>query len=305
MGALLITSPAEAAGKTTIAAGIGQRLKEDGKKVGYLRIGGGDAAGAAFMNKVLSLGELPEALQADAGSVKRAYDRVSVGKDSVIIESDWEAVQAVAAVTKARVIVVESYSDDKSPEKLAGDAFGDKLAGVVINKVPRNRLEVVSRSLGEGGIKVLGALPEDRILLSLTVGELTDGIKGQILSGGDKSQELVLNFMLGITGLDRNPGYFGRQETKAVILRSERPDLQLEALATPTSCLVLTGGGEVSPSVLGKARAERVPVIRVTTETAALIDALEAALAGGRFAQEGKLAHLAGLMRERFDFSAL
>jgi BioD-like phosphotransacetylase family protein len=305
LDALYITSPKEASGKTTIAAGIGQRLKKDGKKVGYLRVGGTDTAGAdaAFMNKVLSLGESPEALISDAGAVKKNYDRVAAGKDSVIVEGDWEAAQAVVAALSARVIVVVSY-DDKSIEASGYQAFGDRLAGVVLNRVPRNRLETASGSFSEG-VKVLGVIPEDRVLLSLTVAELAEGIKGEILGAKDKSRELVSNFMLGITGLDRNPDYFGRKEAKAAILRSERPDLQLAALATPTSCLVLTGGGEVSPSVLDKAEADRVPVIRVTEETEAVIEALEAALAGTRFAQEEKLARLAEIMARHFDFSAL
>ena len=308
MGVLLITSLKEAWGKTTIAAGIGQHLKKDGKKVGYLRVGGSGTAGAdaAFMGKIISPSDSSESLKDDAGSLKQAYERVATGKDTVIIEGGWEAAQGIVAAISAGVIVVESYTDDKSLRSKAAEyqAFGDKLVGVVLNRVPRNKLETVSGSFGEG-VKVLGVIPEDRVLLSLTVAEIAERVKGEILGAKDKSQDLVSNFMLGITGLDRNPGYFGRKEAKAAILRKERPDLQMAALATPTGCLVLTGGGEVSQSVLGKAEADKVPVITVAEETATVVDAIDTALAGSRFAQEEKLAHLSGIMAQRFDFAAL
>jgi len=305
MDALLVTSPVEASGKTTIAAGIGRRLKGEGKKVGYLRVGGagGGSSDAAFMLKALTLAESMAEIHCEGSVVKVAYDRLPAGKDIVIIEGDWAAAQDIASSTSARVIVVTAYADDKSPVNVADyQVFGERLAGVVINKVPANRIEAVSRSAGS--VKLLGVIPEDRILFSPTVAELAESIGGEIMVARDKSGQLVSNFMLGIIGLDRNPGYFGRKEAKAAILRCERSDLQLAALATPTSCLVLTGGGEVSTSVLARAEDGQVPVIRVAGETVAVVDALEAAMAGGRMAQEAKLSYLAGVMDRRFDFSA-
>lgn len=303
MGALLVTSQAEASGKTTVAAGIGQHLKGAGKKVGYLRVGTTRPSDAVFMGKALGLTEPPAKLQCDAGAVKPAYELVSKDKDTVIIEGDWAVAKDVAEATGARVIVVAGYADKKPPVNAADyKAFGDKLIGVVVNRVPVNRLEAVS--LQAKGIKILGVIPEDRALLSPTVGELANIVKGEIIVAKDKDGELVSNFMLGITGLDRNPGYFGRKEAKAAILRAERFDLQLAALATPTGCLVLTGGGEASPSVLAAAGAKNVPVIRVAGETSAVVDALEAALAGGRLAEEIKLPYIARMMEKRFDFSA-
>jgi len=121
--------------------------------------------------------------------------------------------------------------------------------------------------------------------LSLTIGELADIAKGEIISGKDKSGEPVSNFMLGIIGLDRNPAYFSRKGAKATILRTERYDLQQAALATPTSCLVLTGAGEVSPSVLAMAELKKVPVIRTNSESPAVVEAIEAAINNGRLTQ--------------------
>lgn len=305
MGALLVTSQLDTSGKTTIAAGIGQRLKSEGKKMGYLRVGGTarGLADAAFMGETLGLTELPEKLQCDLGALKTTCELLTKGKDTIIIEGDWQSAQAIVEATGARVIVVATYTDNKSPVNATDyKAFGEKLIGVVINKVPTNRLEAVS--LQSKGIKIIGVIPEDRILLALTIGELANIAGGEILVGKDKSGELVSNFILGIIGLDRNPAYFGRKEAKAAILRADRYDLQLAVLMTTTNCLVLTGAGEISPSVLAMALAKKVAVIRAAGETTAVVEAFETALTVGRMAQSAKLAHLAKVMERWFDFSA-
>lgn len=307
MSTLLVTSQLDASGKTTIAAGIGQHLKNSGKKVGYLRVGGvaSGLTDAALVGGALGLTESPAKLQCDLSGVKTAYESVAGGKDTVIIESDWQSAKIVTDATGAKVIVVAVYADKKTPAVSADyKVFGDKLAGVVVNKVPSNRLETASQLKGQvKEIKILGVIPEDRNLLALTIAELANVVKGEIISGKDKSGELVANFMLGIIGLDRNPAYFSRKEAKAAILRTERYDLQMAALATPTSCLVLTGAGEISPSVLALAEAQKIPVIKAAEETPAVVEAIEAAISGGRMTQPAKLTHLAEVMNQRFDFS--
>jgi BioD-like phosphotransacetylase family protein len=304
LSALLVTSQLDGSGKTTIAAGIGEHLENSGKKVGYLRVGGiaGGLADAAFVGGALGIPEPPAKLQCDITAVKAAYGVLAIDKDTVIIEGDWQSAKNIINATGAKVITVAVYADKKPPVNAADyKTIGDSLIGIVLNKVPSNRLEVASQFKE---VKVLGVIPEDRTLLALSVGELADTVKGEILSGKDGSGELVENFMLGITGLDRNPAYFDRKEAKAAILPTGRYDLQLAALATPTACLVLTGAGEISPSVLAMAEAKKVPVIRTADETPAVVEAVETALNGGRMAQPAKLARLAELMNERFDFSA-
>jgi BioD-like phosphotransacetylase family protein len=65
------------------------------------------------------------------------------------------------------------------------------------------------------------------------------------------------------SGLD----YFNRKKNKAVIIRQERLDMQLAALETSTTCLVLSGE-DINPAyrVRQKADSQGIPI--VTTEAA-------------------------------------
>ena len=64
--------------------------------------------------------------------------------------------------------------------------------------------------------------------------------------------------MLGAMVVDSGLDYFGRKSNKAAIIQQDRPDMQLAALETPTSCLVLSGSSQPPIySVLQKAESQR------------------------------------------------
>ena len=147
-----------------------------------------------------------------------------------------------------------------------------------------------------GGIDILGVLPEDRALFGLTVGELAEHIQGEILSSADKSGELVENFMLGAMIVDPGPDYFGRKASKAVVVRGERPDMQLAALETSARCLVLAGNTAPIPAVLSRAEEQSVPIILAKDDTGAVVNRIEDALGKTKFNQEKKLPKLMEIM---------
>lgn len=322
MAALYVTSSQTGAGKTMVCAGVGRYLQGKGQKVGFFKPLVADIKGqaadsdAAFIKRILSLKEPLEDIcpVADsAADVRKAYDKVAQGKDVVIIEGVWRqrpgarAVEASAEAAKAleaKVIAVEVYSPDATEAKYIESygGFGEGLLGVVINKVPASRVEVVRSQCGV--ISVLGVIPEDRKLLSLTVAELAGSIEGKIVNDADKSAELVENFMLGALTVDSGLDYFGRKADKAVVVGAGRPDMQLAALETPTRCLVISGDGEPSYTVLKSAREKGIPIIVTGGNTAYVIDSLERALGMTRFNQENKLPRLDEVI-EQLDFEAL
>ena len=313
MVALFIVSAGEAAGKTTICAGIGRYLLGEGKKVGFLKLSaaGGDVD-AAFMKQVLNLTEAVDFIcppASGSGQVVEACSRVSRDKDIIIVEAASGATPEdnyeTASKLKAKVIIVENYSDQpKSIDVYKG--FGENLLGVVLNKVPESRLESVrenaSAKFGVAGINVLGVLPEDRALYALTIGELAETVQGKIFNNTEKSDELVENFMLGAMVVDSGLEYFGRKTGKAAVLRSDRPDMQLAALETPTRCLVLSGSA--SPpvySVLNKAENKGIPVISTENDASAIIAGVEDALGKSRFGQEKKFSRLTEILKQHLD----
>lgn len=322
MVTLYVTSSPGNMGKTAICAGLGQHLLNEGHRIGFLKpvLADKTADGdGAFMKHVLALEETIDSIcpvinnqNNLANSVKQACDQVSRGKDVVVIEgmpieASYEAVEAL----DAKVLIVEGYSKELPGAKLIDgyQKFEEHLLGVVINKVPSSKLEQVhneaSAQLGEAGINVLGVLPEDRALLALTIGELAEHLQGKILNNNEKLAELVENFMLGAMVVDPGPDYFGRKDNKAVIVRSNRPDMQLAALETSTKCLILSGDTAPIPSVLYQAEAKKVPIILTSSDATATVKTIEDALSQTRFNQEKKLPRLTDMIKQYFNFPAL
>jgi BioD-like phosphotransacetylase family protein len=318
----------ERAGKTAICAGVGKNLLRNGKKVGFFKpiiadtksvpIEGTDSD-AVFIKHIFALDEPVEYLcpvisDGDnlTGKIKEALARVSLGKDVVIVEGISEQYQTSYGMVEAlgaKVIVVEGYSKDLSKVKNSYKDFGDHLLGIILNKVPGSQLERVHNELstqfGEVGVKILGVLPEDRALFTLTVDELAEHIQGEMLNCTEKSVELVENFMLGTMCVDHGPEYFGRKANKAVVVRSERPDMQLAALETSVRCLVLSGNTAPFPVALYGAEDKGVPIILAKGDTIATVMSIEDALGKTRFNQETKLPNLTEIMEQHFNFQAL
>ena len=131
MAALYITSLQAGGGKTMLCAGLGRRLKDDGKKVGFFKPMVADMkspqdgdADARFIKHTLALAESIESLCPVisgnlATKIKQAYAKVSKGKDVVIVEGVWrqgpggkpvETSYEVVKALGARVLVIETYS---------------------------------------------------------------------------------------------------------------------------------------------------------------------------------------------------
>jgi BioD-like phosphotransacetylase family protein len=322
--ALYVTSPYAGAGKTAVCAGLGRHLKGGGKKVGFFKpiiaeIKSPEAidSDTQFMKQVLALKEPVNSLCPVIGGkdisrkIKQAYAKVSKGKSVVIVEGVWrqrpggkpaEASYEVVKALDAKVIIVEPYSEKLSAATLDYKDFGEYMLGVVVNKVPRSRL---SAQFGGAEIDILGVLPEDRVLLGLTVGELAEHIQGEILNGAERASEMVEGFMLGAMTLDSGLDYFGRKDNKAVVVRGDRPDMQLAALETSTRCLVLSGGVAPIHTVLRSAKDKGIPIILTKDDINSTVNSIELALGKGKFNQEKKLPRLSEIMEQQFNFQAL
>jgi BioD-like phosphotransacetylase family protein len=330
LAALYVTSLQAGVGKTAVCAGLAKHLQGAGRKVGYFKPVVADIkeeaavdSDAGFMKAVLGLKELAADLcpviagEGLADKIRQAYDKVAGGKDVVVVEGVWrlrpgakpvESASEVARALGAKVIIVEPYSAELDGAGLAAKyrGFGESLLGVVVNKVPVRRLGQVSEQLSRaGGAAVLGVLPEDRVLLGLTVGEIAERVDGEILNDAGKSGEVVESFMLGAMVVDAGPDYFGRKANKAAVLRSNRPDMQLAALETSTRCLVLSGGEKPTYPVITRAGEKGIPIILTKDDTDSVVNTIQIALGKPKFNQEQKLPRLIEIMEEHFDFGAV
>jgi len=322
LAALYVTSPEKGSGKTAICAGLGKQLFAKGKKLGYFKpvtaTAGSTATGdtdAQFMKDLLFLSEPTDLLRPVissgknmSASIKEAYAKVAQGKDIVIIEGSSEqypAASEIATALGAKVIIIEAYSKELLKAADSYQRFGQSLLGVILNKVPETRMEQARSEATKKGVTILGILPEDRSLIALTVGELAESIQGEILIDANQSSELVENIMLGALGLDPGPDYFSRKANKAVVLKSERPDLALAALQTSIRCLVFAGSAKPSPMALTSANDKNVPVIIAKDNVAATVATIEDAVVKARFNQLKKLPRLTEIIEQHLNIQKI
>jgi len=330
---LYVASWEKGGGKTTLSAGIGRWLKESGKRVGYLSLAcNGANPDACFMKSALELEEPVEAMapcssggspEVAAGQVKanakKWRDAVSSGKDVTVIEGmgalgadekGLEALVQTVGALEARVIVVINYAEKMEIDRVAASLkkIGQDLIGVVVNRVPQNRMESAraqSDALGRHGVKVLCLMPEDRILFGVTLREMAERLEAESACCNDRLEEMVHNVMIGVMTSDSGRDYFVRKDHKAVIVRGERPDMQLAALSTPTAGLILTGGRGPVPQVKAWAEEKHVPILVTKADTLAAASEVESTFVGARFHHGAKLTRLEEILRDRFDFQAL
>jgi len=330
MASLYITSIFGNSGKTMLSAGLGKIWQDNGRKVGYLKIStsaepdSSSAKDSQFMRNLLGLQETVEVLcpiindKESGGDAQQAYSSISKDKEIVIIEGLPLNVSAgIIEALDAKVIVIHDYPNSFSTAIDEYKKLGVRLLGVVVNKVPRNKAvpirNLASESLSQSGINLLGLVPEDRVLMTISIAELAEVLQGKILNSPDKSGELIESFMMGSSTFDRGPAYYGRKKNKAVFLWGERPGYRKAALAalpqgalqTSTKCIVISANGIPVPAVAQKAEEQQVPIISAPGTITDMVTALEDAMGRLKFIQEQKMPHLLETLRSNLDFKTL
>lgn len=324
MTVLCVTSLSENAGKTMLCVALGKNWQSSGKKVGYFKPRISKVEGqhesdkdAIFIKQVLSLPEPVEMLNPAINlqndievNIKRAYAEVAQDKDIVLVDGmSLDNCNPVIEALDAAVLIIHDYSVSLSAALPEYKKLASHLSGVVLNKVPRRKLASIKAGVASEftgmGFGFLGTIPEDRILLGLTVADLAELLQGKILNNSENSTELVENIMLGAMTFDSALDYYNRKKNKAVILKGQRPDMQLAALQTPASCVVLSGGADPIQVVEQQASSKKVPLISAPGDVPSMITIIEQAVNHIKFNQEKKLPQLMSIMRQNLDLQPI
>lgn len=329
MTALYVSSITENAGKTMLCAGLGKALADSGKKVGYFKPLTSSQVesdkDAQFMCKLLDLKEPVEAIcpvvdiKGDTDEpLRQAYSIAAQDKDIVIIEGmPLDISGNIIEILDARVLAVHDYNNQFSLAIEEYKKLGGRLLGTILNKVPRNKVirmkDQVIPEMMPAGIKLIGVIPEDRMLMTLSIADLAEALKGKILNNADNASELIENFMMGSSTFDRGAAYYIRKNNKAVILWGERPGFRKAAIAnllsgalqTSTKCIVISANGTPIPTVAQKAEAQQVPLISAPGTVPDIITSLENAMGHFKFNQEQKLPRLSEILLQSLNLELL
>jgi len=325
---LLIVSTNEGAGKTMLCAGLAKYWQNSGRKVGYFKPvfsveekTASEEKSLALIHQVLGLTETPEVIRPLVSNspepLKAAFATVSQSKDIMVVEASLAQANFLASVLGAMVLVVHDYVGDLEKVLSEYTKLSGNLAGIVLNKIPAKKLSLVARQsegiLAKVGLKMLGAVPENRILAALSVGDLAEALEGKILNNPEKTSDLIENYMMGSSTFDRGAAYYQRKNNKAVLVWGERPGYRKAALAalpqlalqTSTRCVVISDAAVPLPAILQKAEEKGVPLISVPGKLAEVINKLEKAMQGTTFAQEQKISPLLNMLPDVLNSALL
>lgn len=284
MQSIIVSSLSDSRGKSAFAAAVISRLRTDGVEVQVAV-----DTGALFAEDV-------GVQQVDANDVDASASSISIIEGS---SGDSQADVELAEKLDANIVLIAGLDEDVAG---VADQYGNRLAGVVLNKVPRYRdvhADQKMASLEAEGIRTLGWVPEDRRLSANTVDSLIEHLDGELAFAVNTTDELVDNVLIGGLVLDWGPFYFRSQENTCVVVRSGRPDVQISALQSETTkAMVLTGGEKPIDYVFYEARTKRIPLIIVDGDTDTTLESLDA-IASPVFSHPEKLSRMRQLVVER------
>lgn len=295
---------------------------------------------AAFVKEVLGLSaepwELspvvltPEMLRAHLTSdsesdlrpkIQAAYEKAAAGQDVLFLEGGGSLRQGyvvglptpmVAKDIGSKILVVIRYRDEVRlfDDTLAAQTrLGDGMCGIILNRVPKDVYSFVTELavpyFEKHDIPVFGVIPEVRSLAALTVGELKEVLNAEVLTKYYRPQSLVENLTIGAMTAEAALSRLRKYRHKAVITGGDRADIQLVALETSTTCMILTGNLHPSGLVIKQAEEFGVSILLVRTNTMETIELIESIYGKTRLGQTAKLDQFKALLDEHVDYNRL
>jgi len=302
MPALLLVSPEPLSGKTTLAAGLAQRLKEQGRSVALLRLEGDEHAAAdAALFASLPFNTQRHSQPLNAAAVLDA----AKGADVALVEAPvGDPSGLLSSLGEVRALVVASGA---SPDQVARycEALGDRLAGLVLNRVPSRRCDAIRTAFEAVGLRPLLLLAEDRTLAAPALGQVAEAIQARARFLNSNKTRLLDRPLIASISADPGQDYFARYQPSAVIVRGDKPDQQLAALNAGVSCLIVTGGWTPLSYVLDRAEEDEIPILQTEMDTIDTVRRIEAMFATAPFiGGDAKLGRLMEMLGE-IEVSAL
>jgi len=290
MPGIVLVSPQPLAGKTTIAVGLALTIAREGTKVAIRRMLGDEHAesDAALFRGLKGVSQ-------DDSSAEITLIEVPAGENA----------SSLTQTSDGRTLVI---ADASAPMESLGDYCGqitDRLLGVLINKAPLRRADALLADARAAGINVLAALPEDRLLAAPVLRDVVQALSAQAEHFNGRGLQPLDRPVIATISADPGQSYFAHYDASAVIVRSDKPDLQLAALNAGAECLIVTGGLPILSYVLERAEEDEIPLLRTGLDTIAAVQRIEATFGSLPFAGGSAKTKRIGELLSYLDLAAL
>lgn len=341
---LLIASSEPYTGKTATILGIAHQLQKKGVKLGYGKPIGTcfgvddttqDEQDLQFISQILNLPQervkaplllLNEKTIGDYLYQETDYQAgfkeycSTIEADLILLEGAGNLTQGklfnlsvpeIAAEIAAQVLLVVKYDGLLIVDQVlsAQQVLGDRLLGVLINSIPSEALDHIEQDLKpffqRRGINILGTLPTDRLLQSVSVRELASQLNAKVLCRENRLDLMVESLTVGAMNVNSALEYFRKGQNMAVVTGSDRTDLQLAALESSTSCLILTGHTPPQQLILARAEDLEIPILMVDFDTLTTVEIVDQAFGKVRLHETIKVECMQHLIEEHFNVDLL
>ena len=163
--------------------------------------------------------------------------------------------------------------------------LGDRMLGVVLNVVPLSMADFFTNSfipfLERKGVKVYAAIPQDKLLLAATVGDIVERLGGRVVRARTAWKSWS-NMMVGAMSVE-NAQLLPPKAQQGSHYRRRSPRYPVGA-GTSTRCLVLTGNVQLE-TMIWASRGVRSPDHLVQQDTLAAAALVEQAFSEVQFHQ--------------------
>ena len=253
---LIIASSEAYTGKSATILGIAHQLQKKGIELGYGKPIGTcfkpngkmqDEQDIQFISQTLNLSSgkfqpplllldektIIESLGQDTNYENKLVEYVdSIAGDLVLLEGGGTLTQGnlfhlsvpdMASKLDAPVLLVVKYHSLLIIGQIlhAKKLLGDRLKGVLINNVPTDAVDTIENTLKPfmktRDIDILGIMPTDRLLQSVSVRELVTQLNADVLCREDRLDLMVETLTVGAMNVNSALEYFRRGKNMAVI----------------------------------------------------------------------------------------
>jgi BioD-like phosphotransacetylase family protein len=278
-----------------------------------------------FTEEYINHGDLTELQK----KLDAAHKRISKDKDFLLIEgtghagvgSVFDMSNAAAAKQLNSKVVLVSLGglgraiDEIMLNKAVFDMHGVELAGVIINKVKKDKYDkitpLIKKGLERQGIRVFGMIPFVEMLTRPTVGGIFEELGGEVFSECDLMQHVdhcVIGDMVPHDALN------SMSENSLLIVPANREGLIMSTLAgmlldetgsTKLSGIVFTNGKRPHPKVMQMVKRANIPVTMVQEDSFTVATEINRMLVKVNANEEEKIAKMQDLIEKYVDVDGL
>ncbi|MBL40131.1 MAG: hypothetical protein CL761_05280 [Chloroflexi bacterium] len=287
MPVICISSSEKDSGKTAILSGIVQESLNRGIKTYVGELENNEIVDHKKINQLLELDNRNSLKNSELIFVE--INQMEFSKQKIILDK-----------FDAKVIFIERDSADiNSIEKF----FSERLVGFIINGVLKYKKNVIESLHNQ---KVIAILEEQRFFMTKTAQDLRDVLSTKKVLGEESLNKIIENYLIGGFVLDWGPEYFSTRKNVALVVRGDRPDVQLSALQSGTlNVLIATSGISPVEYIIYEAKKLSIPVLIVDENTEEAISKLSDSFEINDFDHNEKVMYSNRILNDNLNFDKL